>query len=680
MEDDVNQGGGGGEQNGRVNGAVGGRPTPSPAGGARPKQPSRPRPPPPTEESDDEPPSPAAARRVNGRPDPRLLLSHSASESDCALDECVYTYKGDRPADVNRNHHRPPAPPPPPAGGRVSPDLDFLEMDFDPSAFDTSEDELEVPAAAGWTAEDGSSPPPLANGPPPLESPSPPPPPPQHPPPPPLVADEAPLEVVSSPSPSPPSPAGSSRSSQSSGSRTPSPSPPSSRASSPGAAAAAAPAENVKFNRLSAAGSNSDDNLRYSDTGSPDSNAAEARPGRRPAEHKVTNRRLVRYNLSSSSAPAAPPAAAELPPRLPHSRSEHSAVDGGSDKYRHCCSNDLSDRQPGGCHDRLRRRENSVFNIPGGGGAGDPNLQHDGCHGAPEKAFMARKGAANAADSGLFENGCDLSEKVMIWTEMEAFTRQVTQIARSACGATAVINVLLALGYQPDPAAAAAAVSTRLRREAAPLADYLFSRSEAGCTHTQLIEGVETLSGGEVCGRFFCMYPRRSFQLVRWLAGWLRRGAVPVATLNLQRGVPPQQTVPDAWHHQMAFGVGPQGVYLTNPLECVSASLLGEQLSSDSVLLVRSEDVTARWRHGCSLQPLMTAEDPRWSNMNVLGQVVNVLREASDPPPPGVRRALAAHVTIPAWYRSGVTLFVRRSSPHCADLLREPELPRLEDC
>ena len=40
----------------------------------------------------------------------------------------------------------------------------------------------------------------------------------------------------------------------------------------------------------------------------------------------------------------------------------------------------------------------------------------------------------------------------------------------------------------------AAAVSTRLRRETAPLADYLFSRSEAGCTHTQLIEGVETLS------------------------------------------------------------------------------------------------------------------------------------------------------------------------------------------
>ena len=59
---------------------------------------------------------------------------------------------------------------------------------------------------------------------------------------------------------------------------------------------------------------------------------------------------------------------------------------------------------------------------------------------------------------------------------------------------------------------------------------------------------------------------------------------------------------------------------------------------------------------------------------------MNVLREASDPPPPGVRRSVTSHVTVPAWYRSGVTLFMRRSSPHCADLLNEPELPRLEDC
>ena len=37
-------------------------------------------------------------------------------------------------------------------------------------------------------------------------------------------------------------------------------------------------------------------------------------------------------------------------------------------------------------------------------------------------------------------------------------------------------------------------------------------------------------------------------------------GAVPVVTLNLQKAVPSGHHVPDAWHHQMVFGVGPQGI------------------------------------------------------------------------------------------------------------------------
>ena len=46
------------------------------------------------------------------------------------------------------------------------------------------------------------------------------------------------------------------------------------------------------------------------------------------------------------------------------------------------------------------------------------------------------------------------------------------------------------------------------------------------------------------------MFPRRSLDLSHWLADWIRKGAVPIATLNLQKGVKPGQTVPDAWHHQ----------------------------------------------------------------------------------------------------------------------------------
>lgn len=98
-------------------------------------------------------------------------------------------------------------------------------------------------------------------------------------------------------------------------------------------------------------------------------------------------------------------------------------------------------------------------------------------------------------------------------------------------------------------------------------------------------------------------------------------GGVPLATLNLQVGVAPGQTVPDAWHHQMIFGVGPQGIYLTNPLECVSDCLLGDQLCTDSVLLVRRADVVNRWGQGDKLIRLTQQPDPRWREMNVLGKL-----------------------------------------------------------
>lgn len=34
---------------------------------------------------------------------------------------------------------------------------------------------------------------------------------------------------------------------------------------------------------------------------------------------------------------------------------------------------------------------------------------------------------------------------------------------------------------------------------------------------------------------------------------------VPLCTLNLQKGVPPGQVIPDAWHHQVVYGIGPKG-------------------------------------------------------------------------------------------------------------------------
>lgn len=72
----------------------------------------------------------------------------------------------------------------------------------------------------------------------------------------------------------------------------------------------------------------------------------------------------------------------------------------------------------------------------------------------------------------------------MLWSLQEAVERQTLQIGASACGATAVVDVLKALGVEVAPEEAERCVQTRLRRNESPLPDYLLSRSEAGRHHS----------------------------------------------------------------------------------------------------------------------------------------------------------------------------------------------------
>lgn len=44
-----------------------------------------------------------------------------------------------------------------------------------------------------------------------------------------------------------------------------------------------------------------------------------------------------------------------------------------------------------------------------------------------------------------------------------------------------------------------------------------------------------------------------------------------------------------------------------------------EQLTSDSILLVRRQDVVNRFRDWSPLNDLITKKDKRWNDMNVLG-------------------------------------------------------------
>lgn len=271
-------------------------------------------------------------------------------------------------------------------------------------------------------------------------------------------------------------------------------------------------------------------------------------------------------------------------------------------------------------------------------------------------------------------------EKVMIWNEYEAYVVQVKQIGTSACGPTAVLNVLKAFDFQVEKEEVAHTIRSNCRMEAAPIPYYLFSRYNAGTTAQDLVDGVAAVTRGAIRGRFFHFYPPREVELLKWLGHWMKKGAVPVATLNLQRGVKPGWTIPDAWHHQMVYGVSCKGVYLTNPLEIVPQSVIMEQLTSDSVLLVRRQDVVGRFRDWCPLNEIIKQQDPRWRTMNVLGQVVHMLREQYMPAEQmaAMKSQVTSHVCIPAAYKAGIILFMRANCLAMEELMQAPDLPLKE--
>ncbi|XP_060715962.1 uncharacterized protein LOC132839159 [Tachysurus vachellii] len=271
------------------------------------------------------------------------------------------------------------------------------------------------------------------------------------------------------------------------------------------------------------------------------------------------------------------------------------------------------------------------------------------------------------------KEGNEDQHKALLWSIQEAAEKHTVQIGVSACGATAVVDVLQALGLMVAPETADRSVQTKLRRNNSPLPDYLHSRSEAGATHMQLIDGALEASGGRVMGRFFGFYPQRKVNLVPWLAHWIRHKAIPVATMNMQRGVAEGEEIPDAWHHQLIFGVAPSAVFMTNPLDVVSEEELHVRLCSESVLLIRREDVLKRITADSPLPPIDHPNDPRWKTLNVEGQVRKMIEEENceeDHPK-------MTHITIPAAYSSGITLFALKDSAISQELLSAPELPLL---
>ncbi len=202
----------------------------------------------------------------------------------------------------------------------------------------------------------------------------------------------------------------------------------------------------------------------------------------------------------------------------------------------------------------------------------------------------------------------------------------------------------------PSSEEADIAVGTRERKLEAPLQDYLLSRTEAGATHEDLLRGMKVLTSGNIIGHFFHMNPTIPPNMFEWMTTWMNMGAVLVASLNLQRGVPEGVPIPDAWHHQTIYGVVETGVFTLNPHEFIPFLTLFKQLSSESIIKITSEDIINRWLPGYT--DMTKLSQGRWAELGVIKHINELVQSTRSTDKP-----FNSHVTIPASYKSGITVF-----------------------
>lgn len=164
--------------------------------------------------------------------------------------------------------------------------------------------------------------------------------------------------------------------------------------------------------------------------------------------------------------------------------------------------------------------------------------------------------------------------------------------------------------------------------------------------------------------------------LALWFSAWIKCGAVPVLAQlsHTNPHLPTKLTTPIQdtgvkfsssshvsselyWTHRLVYGVTANGhVYLSNPTELVPVVYVMEQLAKQTELRIQKNQISQLWaRHylqskpwgladrntnhqsmsqcrskffsGEGLSLLAQQRDPRWISMNIMGQVLSMLRD-----------------------------------------------------
>ena len=210
---------------------------------------------------------------------------------------------------------------------------------------------------------------------------------------------------------------------------------------------------------------------------------------------------------------------------------------------------------------------------------------------------------------------------MFIKTEEEMIKINSSQIGQSACGPTSVLNVLSTLDYSPIPSPQSLLkfFPARLRDyETKSLSKYLYSRAVAGTIHEEIIDTIKKITNNSIIGKFFIInqYENKE-KFGQWLSQCFKNKIALIFTENLFL------IGNDAWHHQMAFGIKDDEIYMTNPMDLIPTSKMISYLTTGPWMIIPKEHVIKR---DINIEDINELKKDKWECFGVLNRALCLKR------------------------------------------------------
>lgn len=198
-----------------------------------------------------------------------------------------------------------------------------------------------------------------------------------------------------------------------------------------------------------------------------------------------------------------------------------------------------------------------------------------------------------------------------------------------------------------------------------PITEFLNELSNGLVTIPLIQDSIDKIFGGTVTSKFFTPYPP-AVNLSSWLQCWSKRGAAVLLCWNFHLTDDNCNcTVNPSWHYQLVFSTSSMGIHITTHDDLIKEKTLKKLLTNPSDVLIHRDAVMAHWNPHSDLVPLLHSSDHSWKQYNVLGQVVNIIREAVT----GKSDDEIRYVRVPSTHKSGVLILMRSDNIHLPELL-----------